>query len=289
MDLTDHFVELIIRTSTDLPTDVEDKLKKQMELEADGSPAKATLKTIMQNVSMAREEKLPICQDTGALVFYINYPSSLYKEQDFIAPIFKATELVTEQSLLRPNAVHSITGKNSGNNTGAGSPWINFHQWDRNYAEVKLLLKGGGSENCGIQYKLPDDDLGAGRNMAGVKKCVIDAAVRAQGEGCAPGIIGLCIGGNRDSGYKISKEMLFRKLDDVNPDPLLRELEEDLYKKLNSLQIGPMGLGGTTTVLGVKAGALHRLPACYLVSISYMCWACRRHTMIIKRGEVSYD
>ncbi len=289
MDLTGHFVELITRTSTDLPSDVEDKLKKQTELEVDGSPAKATLKTILQNVSMAREEKLPICQDTGALVFYINYPPSLYKEQDFTGPVFKATEIVTEKSLLRPNAVHAVTGKNSGNNTGVGAPWINFHQWDRNYAEVKLLLKGGGSENCGIQYKLPDDDLGAGRNMAGVKKCVIDAAVRAQGEGCAPGIIGLCIGGNRDSGYKISKEMLFRKLNDVNPEPLLRELEEDLYEKLNSLQIGPMGLGGKTTVLGVKAGALHRLPACYLVSISYMCWACRRHTMIIKGEEVSYD
>ncbi|HPZ07847.1 MAG TPA: fumarate hydratase [Candidatus Eremiobacteraeota bacterium] len=289
MDLTNHFEKLITLTSTQLPSDVEDKLRKQMAMEEEGTPAKASLKTIIQNIEMARKETLPICQDTGALIFYINYPSEKYRESDFREAILKATRIVTGKSLLRPNAVDGISGKNSGDNTGAGSPWFNFYQWDRDYVEVKLLLKGGGSENCGIQYKLPDDTMGAGRNLQGVKKCVIDAVFRAQGEGCAPGIIGVCIGGNRDSGNKIAKEMLFRKLDDINPEPKLAEAETDLYNKLNSLNIGPMGLGGKTTVLGVKIGALHRLPACYFVSISYMCWACRRHTMIIKGEEITYD
>jgi fumarate hydratase class I len=289
MDFTKYFCELITRVSTDLPSDVENKLQKQMEKEAPGSPARATLKTILENIDIARENKLPICQDTGALIFYINYPEGKYNEKNFYDAILSATREVTKNSILRPNAVDSLTGKNSGDNTGYGSPYINFHQWDKDYIEVKLMLKGGGSENCGTQYKLPDGILKAGRNPEGVKKCVIDAVYQAQGQGCAPGIIGVAIGGNRDSAYKLSKEVLFRKLDEKNDNPELALLEEELYNELNSLNIGPMGLGGKTTVLGVKIGNLHRLPACYFVSISYMCWACRRHTMIIRGDEVIYD
>jgi len=289
MDLTKHFLDLITLTSTELPRDVEDKLVSQMEKEEDGSPAKATLKTILENLKMAKDDKTPICQDTGSLVFYVNYPPDKYRESDFLKSITEATRIATKKSLLRPNAVDSISGKNSGDNTGVGSPVLNFHQWDKDYIEVKLMLKGGGSDNCGIQYTLPDSSLGAGRNLDGVKKCVIDAVYRAQGQGCAPGIIGVCIGGNRDTGYKVSKQVLFRKVEDKNEDPVLAKLEEELYRDLNSLNIGPMGFGGKTTVMGVKTAALHRLPACYFVSITYMCWACRRHTMTIRGEEVSYD
>ena len=289
MELTEHFVELITLASTNLPKDVEEKLISQMEKEKDGTPAKASLKTILDNVKLARQDRVPVCQDTGALVFYINYAPHIYKEKDFTSAIMDAVRTVTARSVLRPNAVDPVTGKNSGDNTGAGAPVLNFHQWDKDYTEVKLMLKGGGSENCGIQYKLPDASLKAGRNLDGVKKCVIDAVFKAQGKGCAPGIIGVAIGGNRDTGYKASKEVLFRKLEEKNNDPVLAKLEEELYSDLNSLNIGPMGFGGKTTVLGVKAAALHRLPACYFVSVTYMCWACRRHTMVIRGEEVSYD
>lgn len=289
MELTKCFSELITRVSTDLPSDVESKLEKQMAKEMSGSPARATLKTILENIEIARENKLPICQDTGALIFYVNYPQEKYNEKILYDSIISATGDVTKKSILRPNAVDSLSGKNSGDNTGYGSPYVNFRQWDKDYMEVKLMLKGGGSENCGTQYKLPDGRLKAGRNLDGVRKCVIDAVYQAQGEGCAPGIIGVAIGGNRDSGYKLSKEVLFRKLDDINDNKELAVLEEELYNELNCLNIGPMGLGGKTTVLGVKIGYLHRLPACYFVTVSYMCWACRRHTMIIRGDEVIYD
>jgi len=289
MNLTEHFVELITLASTDLPKDVEEKLISQFEIEAEGSPAKASLKTILQNVEMARKGRLPVCQDTGALIFYISYPSDKYREKDFLGPIIEATKIVTEKAILRPNAVDSVTGKNSGDNTGPGAPILNFSQWDKDYVEVKLMLKGGGSENCGVQYKLPDGALKAGRNLDGVKRCVIDAVFQAQGKGCAPGVIGVCVGGNRDTGYKASKQVLFRKLEDENPDLVMAKLEKELYSELNSLSIGPMGFGGKTTVLGVKATALHRLPACYFVSVTYMCWACRRHSMRIRGEEVTYD
>ena len=148
------------------------------------------------------------------------------------------------------------------------------------------MLKGGGSENVGAQYKLPDPALKAGRDLAGVRKVVIDTVLKAQGQGCAPGIIGVGIGGDRMTSYALSKEQFFRKLDDKNPDTELQKLEETLYSDLNKLSIGPMGMGGATTTLGVYIGWQHRHPATYYVSISYMCWAYRRKTLTLINDEV---
>ena len=142
--------------------------------------------------------------------------------------------------------------------------------------EIRLVLKGGGCENVGIQYSLPDGRLGAGRDLVGVEKVILDAAYQAQGKGCGPGILGVCIGGDRATGYVHSKEQFLRRLDDTNPDAGLAALEARVVEKANRLGIGPMGFGGATTLLGCKAGVLNRLPASYFVSISYMCWAYRR-------------
>jgi fumarate hydratase class I len=151
------------------------------------------------------------------------------------------------------------------------------------------MLKGGGCENVGVQVKLPDGKLGAGRNLEGVRRAVLDSVHQAQGKGCAPGVIGVAVGGDRGSGYIKSKEQFFRPLDDTNDDAELAELEERLYDQANSLGIGPMGFGGETTVLGVKIGALHRLPASYFVTASYMCWADRRRTLTWRAGEVEIE
>ncbi len=195
----------------------------------------------------------------------------------------------TRRAYLRPNAVDSLTGRNSGNNLGIGFPVFHFEEGGPDDPlEVALLLKGGGSENVSIQYSLPYEPLKAGRDLEGVRRVVLDAVHRAQGEGCAPGILGVCIGGDRGTGYMYAKMQLLRPLDDTNPVPELAALEERLLRECNELGVGPMGFGGKTTVLGVKIGAAHRLPASFFVTVAYMCWACRRARMTVRNGEVLY-
>ncbi len=288
MELKEAFLELIRRAATDLPPDVEAVLQKAYEKEDDNTPAKNVFATILENVKLARKQSTPICQDTGSLVFYIDYPEG-GKERDYRDAIEWATVEATNRQYLRPNAVDPVTGKNSGNNLGVNAPYIHFHQWDRDEVRVRLLLKGGGSENVGSQYKLPHPPLNAGRDLKGVRKVVIDAVKNAQGLGCAPGTIGIGLGGGRDTSYALSKEQFFRKMGERNPDPELARFEEQLLEELNQLEIGPMGFGGKTTVLDVFVGKQARHPATYYVSVSYNCWAFRRKTMTIKNGEVRYD
>jgi fumarate hydratase class I len=193
--------------------------------------------------------------------------------------IERAVRTATEQAYLRPNAVAALSGKNTGDNTGIDFPTIHFEEWEHDYVKVGLLLKGGGSENCGCTYSIPSPEFEAGRDIAGVRKAVLDAAFRAQGFGCAPGILGVGIGGDRATGMIKAKEQLFRPLSDANPNPELDRLEKQLTREINELGIGPMGFGGRTTVLGVKIAELHRLPASFFVSVAYMCWAERRKTL----------
>ncbi len=288
MNLQQSFVELLRRAATDLPPDVENALSTAYEQEEEGSPAKAVFRTILQNVKMAREQSTPMCQDTGSLIFYIDLPEG-EKEQYYIDIIKSAAREATQKQYLRPNAVNPITGKNSGDNVGINAPYFHFHQWEKDEVRVRLMLKGGGSENVGTQYKLPYPPLKAGRDLDGVRKVVIDAVFKAQGLGCAPGTLGIGIGGDRVTSYALSKEQFFRKLGERHPDRDIAEWEVALKNDLNKLSIGPMGFGGKTTVMDVFVGYQHRHPATFYVAISYMCWAFRRKTMTIKNGEVYYD
>jgi fumarate hydratase class I len=286
--LHDAVVELIRRASTQLPADVIFAMEKGRDSEELGSPAQSVLKLMLENAQMARENVTPICQDTGTNIYYVTVPVGV-SVRKMEKVIVEATKTATEKAYLRPNMVDSISGKNTGDNSGVMSPFIHFEEWDEPKINMQLALKGGGSENVSAQYKLPDNKLKAGRNLGGVYKCVIDAVNKAQGLGCAPGIIGLGIGGDRAIGMLIAKKQIFRKIDDTNPDTEMAKLEERLYKDLNKLGIGPMGFGGNTTVLGVKVGAAHRLPASFFVSIAYMCWADRHATLNYSTEEVSYD
>jgi fumarate hydratase class I len=290
-DLTDYFVELVRRAATILPADMENALGNAREQEEEGSAAEGALNTILLNVNMAREHSTPICQDTGTPIFEIFYPLGI-STRALTQQIRHAVGIATEHSYLRPNAVDSLTGQNSGDNTGEDFPTIHFHEWDEPHIHVDLLLKGGGCENVSTQYKLPDAGLQAGRDLEGVRKTVLDAVYQAQGRGCGPAVLGVSVGGDRGSSYIKSKQQLFRPLDDENPDPQLAKLENDIHEQANELGIGPMGFGGKTTVLGVKIGAQHRLPASYFVSVAYMCWANRRAHMDITieddSVEVSY-
>ncbi len=288
-DLRKAFLELIRRTSTDLPPDVQNSLEAAREVEATGSAAQGALITILENVDLARENATPICQDTGTPIFTVHHPAG-WSTRELRAQIEEAIALATSKSYLRPNAVDAISGVNSGNNLGDSAfPTIHFEEVEGETLTVDLILKGGGCENVGAQYSLPDSRLGAGRDLEGVRKVVLDAVQKAQGKGCAPGVLGIAIGGDRGSSYAASKEVLLRPMTDENPDPELAALEHTLYTQANQLGIGPMGFGGQTTVLGVKVKGMHRLPASYFVSISYMCWAHRRRRMTLTGGKVTYS
>jgi len=281
--LFDSILELVKSTSTKLPDDVKKVIDQYAAQEEKGSPAKYAMEIVQENIQMAQEKEQPICQDTGSILFFIKFPKG-FDQEKFIRTAKDAITRATEKGYLRQNSVDPLTGINSGNNLGPGSPHFHFEQWDKENVDIRLILKGGGCENVGIQYALPYAPLSAQRNMSGVKKCILDAAFKAQGKGCAPGILGVCVGGDRATSYFHTKEQLLRTLDDTNPNESLAKLENDILKEANELEIGPMGFGGKTTILGCKIGSLNRLPASYFVTISYMCWAYRRQGVVL-HGE----
>ncbi len=288
-DITENILELVRLTSTDLPPDVESRIRLAVEQEQPGSAARGALETILKNVELSRRNSTPICQDTGTPIFYVYYPpgwsTRLLRQQ-----IENAVVQATQKAYLRPNSVNSLNGKNSGNNLGGSHfPSLHFEEVEGDTLTIELMLKGGGCENVGAQYSLPNDALNAGRDLAGVRKVVLDAVYQAQGQGCAPGILGVAIGGDRGSSYYASKETLYRRLDDTNPDAQLDVLEKRLVEEGNQLGIGPMGFGGNTTLLGTKITHLNRLPASFFVSVSYMCWAYRRRRMTITPTLVQYE
>ncbi len=289
-DLTNEILELIRRTSSDLPKDVEERIQAAIEKEAPGSAARGALETILKNIDLSRKNSSPICQDTGTAIFTVKYPAG-WSTLQLKKQIRTALADATKKAYMRPNAVDAIYDKNSGNNLGGDDfPYIHFEEVEGDELTIELMLKGGGCENVGAQYSMPDGRLGAGRDLAGVRKVVLDAVHKAQGQGCAPGILGVAIGGDRGSGYIKSKEVLYDKIGVRNPDPKLAALEEQLTEEANQLGIGPMGFGGKTTVIDTKITGLHRLPASYFVTISYMCWAYRRRKMtVMASGEVVYD
>ena len=276
--LTHSLLELITQTSTNLPPDVRAAMSLAGAGETAGSQSSQALNIILGNIDMACDDEGPICQDTGMPTFYVHTPVGVNQLQIRKA-IQGAVAEATKRGKLRPNSVDSITGKNSGNNLGEETPVVHFEQWEHDEIEVKLILKGGGCENKNIQYSLPCDldHLGrADRNLQGVRKCILHAVWQAQGQGCAPGALGVCIGSDRAHGYELAKQQLFRKLDDVNPNPPLAKLEAEIMAEANQLGVGAMGFGGKVSLIGCKIGAANRLPASFFVSVAYDCWAFRR-------------
>lgn len=275
-----NIFELIRRTSTDLPADVENAIKKALTKEKKNTHASWVLESILKNAAIAREKDIPLCQDTGALLFYYCVPVGF--DTNALASFTRAAvSRATRYGYLRHNTIETISGAASPTNIGDGSPFFHFVQGARKTIDVRLIMKGGGCENVGIQYSLPELDLSAGRDFDGVYKCVLDAVWRAQGNGCAPGILGVCIGGDRASGYAHSKEQFLRKIGEKSAVRQLARLEEKILRDARSMNIGPMGLGGKAALLDVKIDSLSRLPASFFVTVSYMCWAMRRRGAIL--------
>ncbi len=285
--LQENLLELIRRTSCQLPQDVVRAIEKGRRRERKGSSARYALDVILENIALARDKSQPLCQDTGTIICYADLPPWI-DETTFRRLFDAAVVEATRQGYLRQNSVDSLTGKNSGNNLGPGSPNYHLSAVKGKSLTVRMMLKGGGSENMGVQYSLPDNRIGAGRDLLGVRRCLLDAVQQAQGKGCGPGILGVCVGGDRASGFVASKEQFFRTLDDANENRDLARLEKRILKEANSLQIGPMGFGGATTLLGAKITHRNRLPASFFVSVSYMCWAFRRNGVrLSESGRVS--
>ncbi len=279
LKLRDGVVELYRKVATSLPPDVEEAVRAARGFEEDGTTAASTLSVIAENIKSARDTFRPLCQDTGVPVFYVKVPVGL-SHTELKSTIMEATREATQKVPLRPNAVDVVTEKNSGDNTGAGFPIIYLEETSSGTLTIDLMLKGAGSENAGQLYKLPMAEINAQRDLDGVRRCVLDAVQKAQGKGCPPYIVGVGIGATKDQVTRLAKEQLMRKLGDTNKVPVLAELEQQLLSQLNSLGVGPMGLGGRTTALGVKIGANHRHPASYFVDVSIGCWAMRRGRLI---------
>lgn len=276
----ESLLELIKTTSTVIPDDVAKTLMKARSQEQQDTTASYAMNIIKDNMDLAKFKSQPLCQDTGTVIFFVYHPPGFFQNA-FKELIKKAVVKATQKGYLRQNSVNSLTGANAGTNLGEGHPSIHFYETNKKDVEVKLVLKGGGCENVSAQYSLPDTTLGAGRDLEGVRKVVIDAVYKAQGKGCGPGALGVCVGGDRaDSAYAAKKQLL-RKLDDKNSVPELAKLEQEIVESCNKLGIGPMGFGGKTTLISCKMTHANRVPASFFVSISYMCWAFRRQGVVL--------
>lgn len=270
--------DLIVETSTNLPGDVRKAIIQAQQMEDQGTRSALSLSTIAGNIHMAETKVSPICQDTGMPTFIIQCPVGA-NQIEMKKHILEAVQKATKEGKLRENSVDSLTGKNSGTNLGPGTPVIHFEQWERDEVEIRLILKGGGCENKNIQYSLPAELPGvgkAGRDLDGIRKCIMHAIYQAQGQGCSAGFIGVGIGGDRTTGYELAKQQLFRSVDDTNDNEDLQKLEQYVMDNANKLGIGTMGFGGNVTLLGCKIGVMNRLPASFFVSVAYNCWAFRR-------------
>lgn len=265
--------EFIRLTSSSLPEDAELALKRAFRREASDSPARTILRTILDNVALARRQGTPVCQDTGTLTFFAD--ESLRRKVT-PAVLGQAVAIATEKGWLRRNTIDTLSGRSVDTNVCPGAPVVHYVDFK---GRVALLMKGGGSENMSMQFSLPDAALGAGRDLEGVRRAVLAAVQHAQGFGCAPGILGVAVGGDRASGFEEAKLQLLRNLDDTNPDPRLARLESRILREANTLGIGPMGLGGKTTLLAVKIGSRPRVPASFFVTVAYLCWAARRRVL----------
>lgn len=234
---------------------------------------------VLDNIAIARSAKKPICQDTGTPTFFVKIPETA-AQGPIKEAIIEATRMATQMVPLRPNAVAPLAGENSGDNTGRHYPIVYFEEHKGPELVIDLLLKGGGSENVSRLYKLPDESIGAGRDLEGIRRCVLDTLWHAQGKGCPPYTVAVVVGGAIDQVSYLAKRLLLRRFNEENPEPELRKFEEQLLKDANSLGIGPLGLGGRRTVLKVFFDWAHRHPATFFVEVAINCWALRRGRLV---------
>jgi fumarate hydratase subunit alpha len=276
-------INLLRLAVTQLPKDVKEALQNAHKQET--SPAgKTQLKAILDNIELAEKTNTPMCQDTGTIIFYIKAGAEVKNLDKIQNALINATKKATTEIPLRPNAVDPFTQKNTGDNTGRNIPHINWEITSGNTIEITVLPKGGGSENvCTIGMLVP------GEGIKGLKKFVVDTVIKAGSMPCPPNILGVAVGGGADIAMKLAKKALLRPINQPNPDPEIAKLEKELLEAANQTGIGPMGLGGKFTVLGVNVDYAARHPASYPAAVAFNCWAARRATARINPdGQVEY-
>jgi len=268
-------VKLLQLAVTELPRDVEEALRRA-SIEEESESGKTQLRTILENLEAAKNQGVPMCQDTGIIIFNIEVGSEFRGMGEIEKALYNATVRATKEIPLRPNAVNPFTHENTGNNTGRNIPFIYWRIVPGSGLNITVMPKGGGSENvCTLGM------LDPGSGVKGLKKFVIDTIINAGAKPCPPNIVGVAVGGGADIATKLAKAALLKPLDQPNPDPKLAKLETELLEAANSTGIGPMGLGGKITVLGVKLDYSHRHPASYPVAVAFQCWAARRASAYI--------
>jgi fumarate hydratase subunit alpha len=259
---------LLKKASTILPRDVKEALKKAYESES-SQLGKTQLEAILDNITAAQQLGKPICQDTGMVAFFIKARSIDYAEAE--EALRKATIRATKNVPLRPNAVHPITRKNTGNNTGTHIPAITWLYENVDYMEVTTVLKGTGSENMSSLHILPP-----GEGIKGIKRIILETVIKAGGQPCPPTVINIGLGGTLDLTFKLAKLALIRPIGVRHPEEAIASLEKEILQLVNATGVGPMGLGGKTTALDVKIEYAHCHTGSLPVGINFQCWADRR-------------
>ena len=266
-----------------LPDDVKAALRKAYDEET-SAIGKTQLKAILDNIVLAEKHQAPICQDTGTITFYVKAGANAENLDSVEEALVSATRKATVEVPLRPNAVDPFTQKNSGDNTGRLIPQVHWEIVQGDSLELTVMMKGGGSENaCALGMLVP------GEGLKGLKRFVVDAVIKAGAQPCPPTIIGVGVGGGADTALNLAKKALLKPLDEVNVNPEVAGLEREILEMANMTGIGPMGLGGRTTVLGVHVDYAFRHPASFPVAVAFNCWAARRASARIKAdGSVEY-
>jgi fumarate hydratase subunit alpha len=266
-----------------LPDDVKAALKKAYAEET-SETGKTQLKAILDNIELAEKYKAPVCQDTGTIIFYIKAGAKAKDLDKVEGALINAVKRATKEVPLRPNAVNPFDQKNSGDNTGRYIPHLNWEIIPGDKIEITVMTKGGGSENVCLGGMIVP-----GEGIKGLKKFVVDAVVKAGSQPCPPNILGIAVGGGADISMKLAKKALLRPLNEPNANPELAKLENEIFEAVNMTGIGPMGLGGKTTVLGVKIDFAYRHPASFPAAVAFNCWAARRSTARISAdGTTEY-
>jgi fumarate hydratase subunit alpha len=267
-------VQLIKKAEIELPIDVIRSLKQVYKLEE--GIAKIQIDNILKNIEIAKKTNRPLCQDTGFQTFFVKVGKDFPFINILKDILIEGVKIATYEIPLRPNSIDAINRKN---NNDCKSEYIPHITWDftkGNSAEIIALPKGAGSENMSrLKMFNPSDGIKS------VKNFIIKEVIKAGGKPCPPTIVGVGIGGNADLVLNLGKKALIRPVGVRNFDIKIAEIENDLIKKINKSGIGPMGLGGKTTVLDVHIEKSHTHPACLPVGLVIQCWANRRAKMII--------